>query len=186
MIGKQITPQMIAATVSALAYAGIKTTTYWVIGHPGETEEDFQQTLDLVEQLKNDIWQAEPAPFDYYYSGQAAQHEWAKKRRLLYPDWATDMLLVQSWILDLEPSREVAYQRVFRFGEHCRKLGIPNPYTLHEVHQADERWKQLHKNAVPSILEFRNTKQYIEENKSIKGCCYATHNQEQYEGDFGF
>jgi hypothetical protein len=45
---KRITVDQIKATVSALAYAGIKTTTYWVIGHPGETEADFQQTLDLV------------------------------------------------------------------------------------------------------------------------------------------
>jgi radical SAM superfamily enzyme YgiQ (UPF0313 family) len=59
LMDKRITIDQVKATVSALAYAGIKTTTYWVIGHPGETGEDFQQTLDLLEELKDDIFQAE-------------------------------------------------------------------------------------------------------------------------------
>ncbi|MCP5108937.1 MAG: radical SAM protein, partial [bacterium] len=50
MMGKGITVEQIRAAVSSFAMAGIKTTTYWVIGHPGETEEDFQMTLDLVEE----------------------------------------------------------------------------------------------------------------------------------------
>ncbi len=52
VMGKGITAQQIREALSSLAQAGIKTTTYWVIGYPGETEEDFQQTLDLVKEMK--------------------------------------------------------------------------------------------------------------------------------------
>jgi hypothetical protein len=168
LIGKGITPGQIKATVSSLAYAGIKTTTYWVIGHPGETEEDFLQTLDLLSQLRNDIWQAECAPFDYYYSGQTHSDRWASKRKLLYPGKAADMLIAQTWILDGEPSREETYQRVFRFVTYCRKLGIPNPYSLDDIYKADQRWQRLHKNAVPPLLDFQKKGVYIDETRNVK------------------
>jgi radical SAM superfamily enzyme YgiQ (UPF0313 family) len=84
-VGKGITVEQIKTAVSSLAYAGIKTTTYWVVGLPGETEEDFQQTLALVEGLKNDIYQAECAAFIYYYNGQNKSDIWASQRKLLFP-----------------------------------------------------------------------------------------------------
>jgi hypothetical protein len=38
-----------------------------------------------------------------------------------------------------------------RFRERCRKMGIPNPYTLVDIHRADLRWQKLHANAPPPI-----------------------------------
>lgn len=184
-MGKNITPQQIKAAVSALAYAGVKTTTYWVIGHPGETEEDFQTTLDLIEDLKNDTFQAECNPFLYHYAGQSHQDQWAANRIPLYPPEVMNMLVFQSWTLDIEPSRKEAYHRMHRFEVHCRKLGIPNPYSLHEHYSADERWKKLHKNAAPSLLEFKNTRDYIDENKHIGQPVLARNNHKD-SGDFGF
>lgn len=103
-MGKKITLQQIKDAVSSLAYAGIKTTTFWVIGHPGETEEDFHMTLE----------------------------------------------------------------RVNRFIRHCRKLGIPNPYLLDDIHDADQRWKKLYKNAVPALMDLRDKKNHLHESKQIK------------------
>lgn len=184
-IHKQVTLDDTRAAVRGLAYAGIKTTTYWVVGLPGETEEDFQQTLDLLEELKNDIWQAECAQFDYYYAGQASSDEWAEKRMLLYPEWAKDMLISQSWILDCPPTREETYQRIFRFAEHCKKLGIPNPYSLPEIREADERWRRLHKNAVPSMLDFKKNKIAFAERDNVKKLLTVRTTVDD-EGDFGF
>lgn len=186
-MNKQITVPQIKAAVSALAYAGIKTTTYWVIGHPGETEEDFQQTLDLVEELKDDTFQAECNYFLPHYSKQFSEEEWRKNIRLLYPERALDMLVFQYYTPapGLEPSREETFRRVHRFEAHCRKLGIPNPYSYDQPVKADERWRRLHENAVPPLLDFMAKGKYIDENFEIKNVTYAE-NKRTAADDFGF
>ncbi len=186
MMNKGITPQQIKQAVSNLAYAGIKTTLYWVIGHPGETEEDFQMTLDLLEELKDDIYQAEPNPFHYHYTGQFSGDQWAEKRMRVYPVSAKDMVVFETWTLDIEPLREECYDRMFRFIEHCKKLGIPNPYTANEIFLADERWKRLHKNAVPSVVEFEKWGRYIDECKNVKKFVAAKNILDNDDDDFDF
>lgn len=183
LMGKEITVEQSKAALSSLAYAGIKTTAYFVIGYPGETEEDFQQTLDFVAEMKDNIWETECNPFYYYYTGQPYSDKWADKRRLLYPEDAKDLLICQTWIVDCQPSREERFRRIFRFAELCKKLGIPNPYTSQETYEADERWKSLHENAVPSMVEFTNQDVFIDENKQVKKLILARDTQ-QDEGDF--
>ncbi|WP_066496029.1 B12-binding domain-containing radical SAM protein [Abyssisolibacter fermentans] len=184
LMNKKITIDQIRKSLMNLALSGIKTTTYWVVGHPGETEEDFQQTLDLIEELKDFIWEAECNPFDYFYTGQTNSNTWADKRYRLYPEEAKKMLLVETWALNCEPSREEIYKRVNRFVKHCRRLGIPNPYSLNDINKADERWKKLHKNAVPAVLEFKTGKK-INDNLSVEKIHYADKIKED-EGDFVF
>jgi hypothetical protein len=164
LMRKGIQVEQIRRAVAGFALAGIKTTTYWVIGHPGETEEDFQKTLGMVEELKNSIYQAECNPFLYHYSGQSSSNLWEAKRMLLYPEKAKDMLIFDSWTLDMEPVREVAYERMHRFCEHCKRLGIPNPYSFKEIFDADRRWQQLQKFAVPPLDEFSEGSKHIEDN----------------------
>jgi len=164
LMRKGITVEQIRRTITSFALAGIKTTTYWVIGHPGETEEDFQMTLDLIEELKNTIYQAECNPFLYHYSGQNSSDEWKDKRKLLYPASARDMLIFDSWTLDLEPVREVAYKRMHQFEAHCRKLEIPNPYSFKEIFDADRRWQKIQKFAVPTMDAFNDEKKSINDN----------------------
>ncbi|MGD2088536.1 MAG: radical SAM protein [Candidatus Aminicenantes bacterium] len=169
-MGKNITRQQTKTAIANLANAGIKTTTYWIVGYPGETERDFQQTLDLIEELKDDLYEAECNPFGFYLSGQVNSQEWNTKNKVipLYPPEAKNLLILQSWIMDCEPTREETYQRVNRFVQHCSKLGIANPYSLVDINRGDQRWKKLHKNAVPSLLEFKNRNHYIDENKHLK------------------
>lgn len=168
MMDKRITLDMTRKSLASLAHAGIKTTTFWVIGYPGETEEDFRMTLDFVEELKDDIYEAEFNPFTYFYSTQTSHEEWAKNAVLLYPESAKDMLISQTWIVNLEPYREEVFQRLNRFVEHCTRLGIPNPYSLNEIFQADERWKRLHPNAVPSLVELTGKNIYLDECRNIE------------------
>jgi hypothetical protein len=190
-MGKKIMPDQIKAAVSSLAYAGIKTTTYWVIGYPGETEEDFCQTLELIEELKDDIYEADCNPFLYFLTGQVNSDEWTRKNEsiLLYPEESKEMLILQTWVLGGEPSREETFQRLNRFVQHCNNIGIPNPYTLEEIYKADERWKKLHKNAVPLMVEFQpdkdNIRPYINENKNIKKIVFARNIQAD-KGEWGF
>jgi hypothetical protein len=161
LMGKGITVDQIRETISKLAYAGVKTTAYIVIGHPGETEDDFQQTLDLIEELKNDIWEAECNPFTYFYSGQGKTGAWVDSKTLLYPPWAKDMLITQTWFVNEAPAREVMFNRICRFVELCRKLGISVPWSMQGVNQSDERWHRLHKNAVPRLSDIIKKKGYI-------------------------
>lgn len=158
LMGKKITPRQIRRALQSLAAAGIKTTTYWVIGYPGETEEDFRETLDLIGQMKDDIYEAECNHFRYFPAGQVNSAQWGRQIRhlSLYPEAASGMLMYRTWTLDGRPGRQETFQRVNRFVRHCRKLGIPNPYSLEEIHRADERWARLHKHAVPSLARLED------------------------------
>jgi len=187
MMGKKINIKQIKLSVSALAYAGIKTTTMFVIGYPGETEEDFQETLDLVEELRDDIYEADCNPFWYFLNGQVNSDQWLKENKSipLYPGNAKEMLIIQTWIMNCEPSREETYRRVNRFVEHCNKLRIPNPYSLLESNQADERWRKLHKNAVPSLLDLKGDNSIFDEGKKVNNLVLAV-NKTLEEGDWVF
>jgi radical SAM superfamily enzyme YgiQ (UPF0313 family) len=182
-MNKKITVNQVETAISNLAFYGIKTTTYWIIGYPGETEQDFLQTLELLEQLKDNIYEAWCSPFYYFPSGQINSREWSEKSSLVYPGKAKEMLILQTWRLDCEPSREETYRRVNCFVEHCRKLGIPNPFFLHDFYRADIRWKQLHANSVPSLVDFKNNSVEIAENKYIEEVVQAQ-NRYLEEGDF--
>jgi radical SAM superfamily enzyme YgiQ (UPF0313 family) len=189
-MGKKISPEQIKEAIGSLAHSGIKTTTYWVIGYPGETEEDFQLTLDLVEEMKDDIYEADCNPFIYFLTGQVQSCQWAgeNKRQLYLPEFQ-QMLMLETWVLDTQPSREETYERLNRFVDHCKKLSIPNPYTLREIYDADERWKKLHTNAVPSLMDFLQAKNSgiisITENKLVKPIVYGQ-NIPQIDGEWGF
>jgi radical SAM superfamily enzyme YgiQ (UPF0313 family) len=191
LMGKGITIKQIKDALNSLAHAGIKTTTYWVIGYPGETEADFQQTLALIEEMRDAIYEADCNPFQYYLTGQVNSDQWFKEYQHipLYHEKMKDLLLVQKWNLDCPPGREEIYQRVNRFMDHCNRLGIPNPYSLNDIYLADERWKKLHKNAAPALMEFMpvngNKTGYIDENKKLRKTVCGR-NPYQDDGDWGF
>ena len=174
-MNKKTTIQQMKTSIANLAHVGVKTTTYWIIGYPGETEDDFQQTLAFLEELKDDVYEAECNPFGFYLTGQVNSDEWRKQKKatLLYPEKAREMLIVQTWNLESEPSREETYKRVKQFVNHCARLGIPNPYSLYDIYNADRRWIKLHKRAVPPLAEFKNKNIYINENKRVERFVYA-------------
>lgn len=158
MMDKKINVQQIKDGVAGLAFAGIKTTTYWIVGYPGETEADFQATLELIEEMKDNIYEAEANPFWYFLNALVKSDEWARHCELLFPESARDMLILQTRFLNIEPLPVERYNRLNRFVRHCSRLGIPNPYSLSDIYDADIRWKRLHNNAVPMLTDFYSGK----------------------------
>ena len=173
IIKKGITVEQIKQALANLADAGIKTTTYWIAGHPGETEADFQQTLDLLEELRDYIFEAECDPFRYFFNGQVNGDSWARDQgnQSLYPDSMDQLLMAKTYALNAQPDRREIYRRQCLFRQHCIRLGIPNPYSVREIVEADQRWRRLHQNAVPPLLtlnkdggnngEVREVKQFL-------------------------
>jgi radical SAM superfamily enzyme YgiQ (UPF0313 family) len=186
LMDKKISLHQIKKALSSLARAGIKTSTMWVVGHPHESEQDFQQTLDFIEELKDDIYEADCTPFYFWPNSQHASGDWQKNHRYvnLYPESARDMLLIRTWVMDCQPFREEIYRRVNRFERHREKLGIPNPYSLREIYEADQRWKKLHKNAVPPLLDFKKDT-LVDECKYVHKLCLAE-KKDVHNLDFGF
>jgi hypothetical protein len=50
---------------------------------------------------------------------------------------------------------------------------------------ADQRWKKLHKNAVPSVVELKGKDTYIDESRHVKEFITAAHRDLENE-DFDF
>lgn len=185
LMDKKITILQSKAAISNLAAVGIKTTTFWLIGYPGETEEDFQQTLDFLEEMKDDIYYAEGNVFWSILAGRSASDRWLEEGVLLYPEKYKSMLLLQTKMMNDVPTREERYKRLVRFVNHCKKLGIQNSYSWDGIYKADERWKKLHENAVPSIVEFTQRRKYIDENKKIERLV-SLKNELRDDGNWGF
>ncbi|MFA8435561.1 MAG: radical SAM protein [Marinifilaceae bacterium] len=153
LINKKITVSQIVDSLKGLATTGIKTTTYLVIGHPGETDDDFQKTMNLITECQENIWQAEPHLFRYFYDGQSGSGSWAKHRRPLFTDEELDSIIIQTYYLDLFPNHEIGLRRMWKTMEHLKSTGIINPHTVYDKYKADERWIGLHRNSVPSVAE---------------------------------
>jgi transketolase N-terminal domain/subunit len=157
-MNKQTAPEQIKTAIHTLAAEGIKTTTYWVIGHPGETEADFEASLRLIEACGQDIYEAEPHGFYFYPVGQVASKKWSRDGDVvdLYGPEFADLLVTRSFQLKSAPSRADLLRRVARFTAFTRDLGIANPYSLREIEVADRRWIDGHPRAGPPLIELHN------------------------------
>jgi radical SAM superfamily enzyme YgiQ (UPF0313 family) len=158
-MNKNINTKQIIDTIKSLAYAGIKTTTYWIAGFPDETEDDFQKTLDLVRELKDDIYSAECHAYAHYPKGQIHTEKWTDLVKSRFSKDLENLTMIQAWDLNISPSHEEILTRLNRFLMCCKECGISNPYNYSEWQIADERWSRLHENAVPQLLELKKPKE---------------------------
>jgi len=146
---KETTPAGVSKAIKTLASAGIRVTTLWIVGFPGETEEDFQETLDFVREHYRFIYELDVHYYYYYPYGQI----WSRLHKS-YPLYAPDVVKYvgfQQWeIEDCDPPRQVKFDRLRRINDLAVELGIPNIHSLEARYRAEERWRLL----FPMAVEF--------------------------------
>jgi len=142
LMDKFTTPETISEVLKSLSSAGIRTTTYWICGFPGETEDDFQETLEFIHQHSRYIYELEPHPHEYFPYGQVQSREY--ECYSLYPDEITEIIKFKVWeISNSNPSREAKYDRLRRLSKVASDLGLVNIYTMEDRYKAEERWHSL-------------------------------------------
>lgn len=140
---KMTTPQVISDVLKTLASAGIRTTTYWITGFTGETEEDFQETLEFIREHHRYIYELEAHAYYYYPYGQIGSR--LHQCHSIYPDSVTDIIKFKVWeINDANPPRVERFNRLRRVSELASALGLPNIYTMTDRFAAEERWHRLY------------------------------------------
>lgn len=146
---KETTPEGISKAIKTLASAGIRVTTLWIVGFPGETEEDFQETLDFIREHHRFIYELDVHYYYYYPYGQV----WSRLHKCypLYPPGVIEYVKFQQWeIEDCDPPRDVKFDRLRRINDLATEVGIPNLHTLGARYRAEERWQLLY----PLAAEF--------------------------------
>jgi Radical SAM superfamily/Condensation domain len=139
---KKTTPEGISEVLKSLANAGIRTTTLWIVGFPGETEQDFQDTLDFIREHHRFIYELDVHYYYYYPYGQVSSRLYQSYP--MYPEEVRKAVKFQQWeIIDANPTREEKFDRLVRMNDLAIKLGIPNLHTLEQRYAAERRWQQL-------------------------------------------
>jgi hypothetical protein len=140
---KMTTPAVISEALKALANAGIRTTTYWITGFPGETEDDFQETCEFIREHHRYIYELEAHAYYYYPYGQIGSSLY--QCFSIYPEEVTDIIKFKVWeVIGANPPRVERFNRLRRVSELASNLGLPNIYTMAERFAAEERWHRLY------------------------------------------
>jgi radical SAM superfamily enzyme YgiQ (UPF0313 family) len=142
LMHKMTTVANMSAVLRRLAEAGVRTTTYWIVGYPGETEQDFNETLAFIREHHRFIYELEAHPYYYYPYGQVSSRLF--QSRSLHPPELADVLKFDTWdVADVSPSRTERFARLQKLSSAASDLGLPNIYSMAERYQAEERWLTL-------------------------------------------
>jgi hypothetical protein len=142
---KKTTPDTMSRSLDVLSAEGVITSTLWIVCYPGETEQEFNDTLAFIRSNRANIYQADAWLFQYHPAGLAHSGEIEVERgsRTRYSDEINRILAVAPYIVDRDMSARERFDRLERFVRTMRELEIPNPYSVYEWIAAEGRWKSM-------------------------------------------
>jgi hypothetical protein len=142
---KKTTPDTMERSLAVLSAEGVITSTLWIVCFPGESETEFNDTLDFIRTNRENIYQADAWLFQYHPAGLAHSGEIEAQRgsRTRYSDEINRILAVAPYVVDRDMSAAERFDRLERFVRTMRELQIPNPYSVYEWFEAEGRWKAL-------------------------------------------
>ena len=145
---KKTTPEKMSKSLKALSKHGILTTTLWIVGYSGETDQEFNSTISFIEENRDYIFQSDPWVFQYHPVGLSGSKELKKKGdKFRYSDEMNNILALSPYELDDNIGPAEKFDRLVRFTTKMDELNIPNPYTLPEMYSAIKRFSDLHKDS---------------------------------------
>jgi len=130
--------------LASLSSAGVRTSTLWIVGYPGETEQEFAESIRFIKENKNSIYQADAWTFQYSPAGLAGSA--SLDQRGVVPRFSCDLdaiLGVQFYSLAGDMTTEERIDRLERFVVRMGELGVPNPYSLLQMRVAEQRWSAM-------------------------------------------
>lgn len=143
---KKTTPEKMEKSLYALSKHGVLTSTLWIVGYSGETEQEFESTLSFIEKNHKNIYQADAWLFQYHPTGLSKSDEFEKNNnsKLRFSSEMNNILSVAPYALDdgLGPAEK--FNRLERFTAKMEQLKVPNPYTMADTIKAQKRFKELH------------------------------------------
>ena len=142
---KKTTPDLMERSLEVLSSEGVITSTLWIVAYPGETESEFNDTLDFIKRNRSRIYQADAWLFQYHPAGLAHSGEIENERgsHTRYSNDINQILAVAPYVVDRDISPADRFERLKRFVRTTRELEIPNPYSVYEWISAEGRWKSL-------------------------------------------
>jgi radical SAM superfamily enzyme YgiQ (UPF0313 family) len=145
LMNKDIRIEQIKSGLMNFAKNGVCTSTLWIAGFPGEREEDFQESLKFFEEnhkyiYQADIWEFISSPKKLSDS-EVTNSDFSTKP--VYPEEFDDLLIIKYYDLENKGLSPERFEKITQFEKLRMKLGVPNPYTLKELLDANRRWVQL-------------------------------------------
>lgn len=145
LMNKDIRTEQIERGLKNFAESGISTTTLWIAGFPGERVEDFQESMRFLNDnhrfiYQADIWEFISSPRELSTSDESGSDFSTKPA---YPEEFDDLLIIKYYDLAKMCLPQERFDRISQFEQLRMKLGVPNPYSLAELLNANKRWVKL-------------------------------------------
>ena len=142
---KNTTPENMDKSLYALSKHGILTSTLWIIAYPGETENEFKETLRFIKSSSRQIYQSDPWLFQYHPVGLSKSDKINSEKgsKARFSDYINEILSVSPYRVDEDLSQEERFGRLELFTCEMEELGILNPYSITDIFKAEKRFSGL-------------------------------------------